>query len=140
MLRVLVVIALLLSSACSQLLTKDRSLYQELGEAQGIDAMVYELLVNIAADKRIVERFRDVNVERFRTGLATYICSISDGPCDYTGDSIQTIHAGHYYTDTEFNALVDNIIKAMETRKITVSTQNRLLARLAPSYKDVIYQ
>lgn len=128
-----------LSVACAQLPAKQTSLYEELGRTQGIDGLVYDLLVHIAADKRIVERFRDVNIDRFKTGLVNYICSISGGPCEYTGDSMKVVHAGHQYTNTEFNALVDNLIKAMEQRNIPVGTQNRLLALLAPSYEDVVY-
>lgn len=138
--RTLLILTLcVLSAACTQLTTKQTSLYEDLGSTQGIDGLVYDLLVNIAADERIVERFRDVNIDRFKTGLVNYICSISGGPCAYTGDSMKVVHAGHQYTNTEFNALVDNLIKAMEQRKIPVGTQNRLLALLAPSYEDVVY-
>lgn len=128
------------TTACAPLPEKNTTLYQQLGGTQGIDAIVYELLINIAGDERIVERFRDVDIERFKSGLVNYICNISDGPCEYTGDSMRVVHAGHNYTNTEFNALVANLIKAMEARAIPVTTQNRLLALLAPSYGDVVYQ
>lgn len=133
-------LVLLIGTGCNQLAEQKTTLYQQLGATPGIDALVYELLVNIAEDDRIVDRFRDVNIERFKTGLVNYICSISGGPCEYTGDSMKVVHAGHQYTDTEFNALVDNLIQAMEARAIPVGTQNQLLALLAPSYKDVVYQ
>jgi hemoglobin len=136
----ILIIGMLLSIGCSHLPNKSASLYQELGGTQGIDILVHELLVNIANDNRIVDRFRDVNIERFKAGLVTYICSISGGPCTYSGDSMKVIHAGHQYTNTEFNALVDNLIQAMEAQQISVGTQNRLLALLAPSYQDVVYQ
>jgi len=134
----LILAALLLSagmSACSPLGKPPAdNLYQ------GIEALVYDLLVEIAADERIVERFRDVNIPRFRQGLESYICSISGGPCEYSGESMQVVHAGHGYTDVEFNALVDDLIRAMEKRQLPVATQNRLLALLAPSYRDIVYQ
>jgi hemoglobin len=53
---------------------------------------------------------------------------------------MQLVHAGHNYTNTEFNAIVDDLILAMEQCGIPVTTQNRLLAKLAPTYKDVVYQ
>ncbi|KJS04271.1 MAG: hypothetical protein VR73_14860 [Gammaproteobacteria bacterium BRH_c0] len=140
----LILAALLLSagmSACSPLGKPPAdNLYQRLGGEQGIEALVYDLLVEIAADERIVERFRDVNIPRFRQGLESYICSISGGPCEYSGESMQVVHAGHGYTDVEFNALVDDLIRAMEKRQLPVATQNRLLALLAPSYRDIVYQ
>jgi len=116
------------------------SLYERLGKTAGIDALVYELLVEIADDDRIVDRFTGVNIERFKTGLVNYLCSISGGPCVYTGDSMRVVHAGHGYTETEFNALVENLITAMNRREIDIGTQNQLLAGLAPSYQDVVYR
>lgn len=138
--KLLIIILFFASVACTPFSSKPASLYEQLGGAEGVDKLVYELLVNIAADERIVGRFRDVNIQRFKTGFEVYICGISGGPCQYTGDSMQIVHAGHQYTNTEFNAVVENLVKAMETRKIPVGTQNRLLALLAPSYKDVVYQ
>lgn len=117
----------------------ERSLYQRLGGEEGVDALVYELLVNIAGDERVVHRFRAVDIEKFRRGFALYICSITDGGCVYENDSMRAIHAGHNYTDTEFNAIVSNLIKAMDSQGIDTRTQNALLARLAPTYKDVVY-
>jgi hemoglobin len=52
---------------------------------------------------------------------------------------MQQVHAGHQYTNTEFNAIVADLIKAMERKKIPVATQNQLLSVLAPSYGDVVY-
>lgn len=116
------------------------SLYEQLGGAQAVDAIAYGLIVRIAKDERVVDRFRNVNIGRFKSGLATYICSVSDGPCDYTGDSMRAVHAGHQYTDTEFNAIVELLIEAMEAQGVPVAAQNRLLARLAPDYGDIVYR
>lgn len=139
------ILALFLSTfilcGCNFLAPKNStSLYEQLGEMQGIDQLTQSMLINFSKDERIVERFRDVNITRFKTGFVHYICSISGGPCEYTGDSMQIVHAGHNYTNTEFNAVVDNLIKAMEQQKLPVTTQNQLLALLAPSYKDIVYQ
>lgn len=117
-----------------------RSLYQDLGGEETIDAVVYDTIVLIADDHRVVDRFRNVDIERFRQGLTEYICSVSGGPCEYTGESMRTVHAGHNYTDTEFNTIVELLIEAMEANEVPVSAQNRLLARLAPDYRDIVYQ
>ncbi|BFM19139.1 group I truncated hemoglobin [Gilvimarinus japonicus] len=116
------------------------SLYDRLGGESGVDAIVYQLLVNISQDPRVFERFNGVDIEKFRAGFAQYICSVSGGDCEYQGDNMQQVHAGHDYTDTEFNAIVGNLIQAMEHEGVPTRTQNALLRRLAPSYKDVVYQ
>lgn len=119
---------------------KPHRLYKDLGEYAGIENIVHELILVIATDERVKPRYKGVNMQRFKQGLSDYICSISGGPCEYKGDSMQQVHGGHQYTNTEFNAIVDNLILAMEKRGVSVATQNRLLKLLAPSYKDVVYQ
>jgi hemoglobin len=101
---------------------------------------VHELILILATDERVKPRYKGVNMQGFKQGLSDYICSISGGPCQYQGDSMQVVHAGHQYTNTEFNAIVDNLILAMERRGVSVATQNRLLKILAPTYKDIVYQ
>ncbi|WP_111641503.1 group I truncated hemoglobin [Marinimicrobium alkaliphilum] len=125
--------------ACTSLPGGEDSLYQRLGGEAGIEGIVYELLVEIANDERIVERFRELNIARFQQGLETYLCSVTGGPCQYTGDSMRIVHSGHNFTDSEFNALVENLITAMNRRDVDTGTQNRLLAILARDYKDVVY-
>jgi len=136
-LKALALALLLAVSGCAT--NESRSLYQDLGGEETIDAVVYDTIVLIANDHRVVDRFRNVDIERFRQGLADYICSVSGGPCEYTGDSMRTVHAGHNYTDTEFNAIVELLIEAMEANDVPVSAQNRLLAQLAPDYRDIVY-
>ncbi|HSX50004.1 MAG TPA: group 1 truncated hemoglobin [Cellvibrio sp.] len=116
------------------------SLYDELGQYEGIDNIVRELIFIIAKDERVKERYKGVNLQHFKKGLSDYICEVSGGPCDYANENMKIVHAGHNYTNTEFNAIVDNLILAMDRRGVPSTTQNRLLALLAKDYKDVVYQ
>lgn len=136
----LVLIFTVMVSACAHTTKESNiSLYDQLGQYEGIDSIVLELIYVIAEDERVKERYRGVNMNRFKKGLSDYICVLASGPCQYAGDSMQQIHAGHQYTNTEFNAIVGDLIKAMERKKIPVATQNQLLSLLATSYKDVVY-
>lgn len=117
-----------------------KSLYEELGQYEGIDNIVRELIFVIAKDERVNPRYKGVNLQHFKKGLSDYICNLSGGPCKYESENMKIVHAGHNYTNTEFNAIVDDLILAMEKRGIPVGVQNRLLALLAPAYKDVVYQ
>ena len=68
------------------------------------------------------------------------MCLISGGPCQYTGDTMQQVHAGMNVTEADFNALVDLLVNAMSRASIAHTTQNKLLARLVPMRKDIIYR
>lgn len=116
------------------------NLYQSLGGQAGIGRIVEGLLLNIADDERIVEQFVDADIDRLYEKLVEQICMESGGPCEYTGDSMEDSHAGMDITEGDFNALVENLIAAMDAENIPVTAQNRLLQRLAPMRGAIIYR
>jgi hemoglobin len=116
------------------------SLYQQLGELAGITRIVEEMLMNIAEDQRIAHYFAETDIDRLNEKLIEQICVESGGPCTYTGDSMADSHAGMGVTEGDFNALVENLLKAMETQNIPTTAQNGLIARLAPMRGEIIYQ
>ena len=130
----------LLLIACTNQSAQESSLYDALGQYEGINNITHQLILNIAKDERVKHRYKGVNMTKFKKGMSDYVCAAVGGPCKYSGDSMRLVHAGHNYTNTEFNAIVDNLILAMEQRGVPVTTQNRLLAILARDYKDVVYQ
>jgi hemoglobin len=138
MFRLLAGLMLILLVGCAQQPARDDSLYQALGERAGIQRIVEGMLLNVAKDPRIVEHFRKVDIERLRDKLVEHLCVDSGGPCRYTGDSMAEAHKGQNLTRSDFNALVENLIAAMDAEKIPVPTQNRLIARLAPMRGEVI--
>jgi hemoglobin len=136
--RILPLILVLLLSACAQQPAKDDSLYRDLGERSGITRIVEGMLLNIARDERIVERFRRIDIQRLRDKLIEQFCVEAGGPCQYTGDSMAESHKGQNVSRSDFNALVEDLIAAMDQQGISVPVQNRLIARLAPMRPDVI--
>ncbi len=113
-------------------------LYDQLGGEQGVVAIVDQFLAKLADDQRINHFFAETNLKRFREKLIEQFCALSGGPCTYTGDSMQQSHAGMGVNHAAFNALVEDLIEAMEHCKIATGAQNRLLALLAPMHKDII--
>jgi hemoglobin len=138
MIRLLSCLLLALLIGCAQQPPRDDSLYHELGERAGIQRIVEAMLLNVARDERIVERFRKIDIVRLRDKLVEQLCVEAGGPCRYTGDSMAEAHKGQNLTRSDFNALVENLIAAMDAEKIPVPTQNRLIARLAPMRGEVI--
>ncbi|WP_417663897.1 group I truncated hemoglobin [Pseudidiomarina donghaiensis] len=118
--------------------TRSTALYDDLGGHDGIRQMMETFVLNIAEDERVVHHFVNADIERFHTQISEHICELSGGPCIYKGASMPEVHKGMNISRAEFNAIVENLITAMETHDVAVSTQNRLLAILAAMHKDVI--
>lgn len=116
----------------------DSSLYAALGERSGIAQIVEDLLYIIVEDERIAFQFRGLDVEQFHTNLTDQLCELSGGPCTYTGMTMAEAHEGMGINQTQFNALVEDLILAMERNRIPIGAQNRLLARLVPLQAEIV--
>lgn len=117
---------------------RERTLYQDLGAIDGVAAIVEQFLFNLADDSRINHHFAETNVERFRDKLVELFCELSGGPCTYSGDSMLLTHGGMGIDHAAFNAVVEDLIEAMEAQGTPTTAQNRLLALLAPMHADII--
>lgn len=115
----------------------DASLYQQLGEREGIANVVEDLLYLIVEDDRINQQFKGMDVAQFHHNLTDQLCELSGGPCTYTGREMRELHSDMAITDTQFNALAENLILAMEENDIPTGAQNRLIKRLLPLYPDI---
>jgi hemoglobin len=67
--RSLVLLVCLLLGACAGQPPKDDSLYQQLGGEPGVTRIVEGMLLRIADDRRIVEHFQDIDIQRLRVRL-----------------------------------------------------------------------
>lgn len=135
--RNILLLCVFLLNACAH---TSQTLYQQLGQQQGIEQLVDEFMLGIGDTPALAVHFADTDPQRFREKLIEQLCELSNGPCRYTGDSMADAHAGHHFSETDFNLLVDTLVNAMDRRDIPTGTQNRLLARLAPLRDQTIYR
>jgi hemoglobin len=124
--------------ACSLQAHADDSLYTALGGSAGIRRVVADLVPALQADARIRASFDDVDLERLAAQLEEQFCEVAGGPCKYSGKDMKTIHEDLAINRAQFNALVEDLQEAMRRNDVPSRTQNRLLARLAPMYREVV--
>src|SRR5262245_57859440 len=113
-------------------------LYYRLGGYDSILAVVDEAIKNIAADRRINRFFAGANIPRLRVQLANQICMASGGPCIYSGRDMKSAHAGMGIASSHFNALVQDLGKALNKYRVPAREQRELVALLAPTKKDIV--
>ncbi|PTB84465.1 group 1 truncated hemoglobin, partial [Pseudidiomarina aestuarii] len=109
-----------------------------LGGQAGISQLMETFVLEIASDDRIIHHFEKTDIERLHRLLTEQVCVIAGGPCEYTGEDMVTVHTGMNITRAEFNALVEDLMTAMEQKEVPVTTQNRLLAALAEMHPEVV--
>lgn len=113
-------------------------LYVALGEKAGITLLSDDFVNRLKVDKRLAPAFKDTNDKNLKLMLAQQFCKLSGGPCVYEGADMKSAHADMNITKTDFNALVEVLQASMDARGIPFTTQNQLLALLAPMHRDVI--
>jgi len=123
-----------INSAAAQ----SRSLYERLGGYDAILAVVDQTIKNIAADPRINRFFAGANVPRLRRMLVDQICVAAGGPCVYVGRDMKSAHAGMGIRSSHFNALVEDLGKALKKFKVRARERRELVALLAPTKKDIV--
>ena len=119
-------------------MAQTRTLYERLGGYEPIQAVVDQSIKNIAADRRINRFFAKADIANLRRQLADQICVASGGPCIYTGRDMKSVHAGMGINNSHFNALVQDIGKALNKFKVPAREQRELVAALAPTRRDIV--
>ena len=127
---------MLLLNGCAT--TNQTTLYQQLGEKPGISKLVEDLINEVLNDNKISQHFEEADLDRTHDKLVEQICQLSDGPCEYTGKTMQEMHKDMIITKGHFNAIVEALMRAMDHNNIAVGAQNQLLSLLAPMHQDII--
>lgn len=105
---------------------------------EGVKRIADGLVVRLTEDKRVEGIFRASDLVRLRRTLAEQFCYLLGGPCDYTGRTMRSSHKTHGITQREFYILVELLQQAMTEEEVSFSAQNKLLAKLAPLYREVV--
>lgn len=139
--KLLLAVVLVAGCATSKPATKtdpNASLYDRLGKKEAITAVVDAFVGNIAADTRINKFFAKTDIPHLKQMLVEQICQASGGPCQYSGKDMRTAHDGMKVTDADFNALVEDLVKALDKFKVGEKEKNDLLTPLAAMKGDIV--
>jgi hemoglobin len=60
------------------------------------------------------------------------------GPCTYSGRDMKTAHADMKISNGDFEALVEDLVKALDTFKVPAQEKEELLGLLGPMKKDIV--
>ena len=123
--------------------SSQKSLYDRLGGKTAIVAVVDDFVANCAADARINKFFAATAADKnrlaaFKNKLVDQICEASGGPCKYTGKNMKDAHMGMNISGADFNALVEDLVGALDKFKVPAHEKDQLLGALGPMKTDIV--
>lgn len=115
-----------------------QSVFHDFGDKPGLVSIMDDFMANLLADERTKPFFAKADQTRVKAMLVDQFCMLLDGPCKYTGHDMDAAHSGMPIYTSHFNALVEDLQLAMDKHNVPFSSQNKLLAKLAPMHRVVI--
>jgi hemoglobin len=116
----------------------EASLYERLGGQPAITAVVDQFVANVAADTRINAFFANADIPGLKAKLVDQICEATGGPCKYTGGDMKTVHQGMGVKEADFNALVEDLVAALDQFKVPEREKNELVGALGGMKGDIV--
>jgi hemoglobin len=115
-----------------------RTLYDRIGGAPVITAIADSFIERFSDDTRVAPTFAKTDIQKFHKLIIEQLCNLSGGGCAYTGRTMKESHNGLHITESQFNAIVEDLEDAMNRQRIPIDLQNELIAKLAPLRADII--
>jgi hemoglobin len=118
------------------------TLYDRLGGKEAITAVVNEFVGIVVADDRINAFFKNADAEHLKKMLVEQICDAASGgtACKYSGKDMKTAHTGMNVKEEHFNALVEDLVKALDKFKVGAKEKEELLGALGPMKVNIVGQ
>jgi hemoglobin len=118
------------------------SLYERLGKEPAIVQVVDDFVASVVADENIKERhkkhFMEGDVAGLKKKLVDQIGEATGGPQKYTGKNMKDAHKGLEITNKDFDALVGDLVKALDKNNVAKEDKDELLQMLGTMRKDVV--
>jgi len=115
----------------------EKSLYDRIGGEDVARAVTEDIWNNHSKNPIVNNRFSNSDPAYVKQKVFEIIAATTGGSVKYTGKDMLSTHASMNINDMEFNAVVDDVLKAFDTHNIGKSERAEVLAILW-SVKDQI--
>lgn len=116
---------------------EDTETFQAFGGREGLVKIMDDFMIGLVADPRTKAFFDNEKQTFIKAMLVEQMCELMNGGCKYPGRDMKSAHANMKVNREGFNALVEQFQFAMDKHKVPFSAQNKLLAKLAPMYREI---
>jgi len=116
----------------------NQSLYERLGGLEGTTNIANDLVDFHYINPIIATRFESVDKDNLKQAAATFISTGTGGPQNYTGKDMLMAHKGMNISATEFMAVLDDALNALNKNNIGQPEQEEFLFILYSLRKEIV--
>lgn len=124
-------------TGCTFSTAHEPSLFERLGGLQTLTVVVSETIDDVSNDPKIKRSFKGVNLKTLKKNIVDHLCIITQGPCQYEGETMKNAHSQSDITEAEFELFVASFRSALN-RHVDTREKNELLRILAPMKYDIV--
>jgi hemoglobin len=114
------------------------SLYEQLGGAEAIEAVVAGFYERMLADPEIAPFFRGVQMSRQHQKQVTFFTQALGGPKVYQGGDMVSVHRGMGIADRHFDLLVKHLGDTLNEAGVPPALSAQVFALLGPLRAQVV--
>jgi hemoglobin len=93
----------------------EQSLYERLGEQDGIRAVVDEFYDRLLADDELGPFFETAEVEKLRQTQTAFLCEAAGGPETYDAESVREAHLHVPFTPAHIQRATELLYESLDT-------------------------
>ena len=114
------------------------TLYERLGGAPAIEAVVDELYRRILDDPELVPFFTRVNLRSQKGRMLAFVAMVTGGPNEYRGRDMKTAHQRHAIENRHFDLVAGHLVGALEWAGADPVAADDLVSAVAGLRADVV--
>lgn len=105
----------------------EASLYDRLGGHDAIAKLAKDIFDNHKKNPKVQNRYIDSDPEKVVQVVSEFLWAATGGTEEYTGQNMVDAHTGMNINDEEFNAVLDDILKALDANGVGDQEKQELL-------------
>ena len=114
------------------------SLYERIGGAAAIEALVDRFYVRVIADDGLRPYFDHVALDKLQRMQVEFFSAALDGPVSYGGRSMIHAHQGRRITRLHLQAFVDHLFATLADYALSDDDRYAIISRINTCADDVI--
>ena len=113
------------------------SLYERVGGADGIDALVVDFYNRVLADPLLAPFFKHADIDKLLAMQREFFSAALEGPLPYSGRSLHLAHFGRGIGRRHFARFVEHLLATLHTLELSEREVSAIIGRVNVYVDDV---